>query len=104
LPKGQKLMPPKVSQLDDPAYSAFAWGRYRKLMRWMTLASAVSVALALLFLKWQLGSIPWTMALFTALGVFASVLLGAALMGLVFLSSGSGHDNSIADPLEEDED
>jgi len=30
-------------------------------------------------------------------------LLASALMGLVFLSSGSGHDESIRDPLETEE-
>jgi hypothetical protein len=29
------------------------------------------------------------------------MMLMAALMGLVFLSSGSGHDEAIDDPLEE---
>jgi hypothetical protein len=29
-------------------------------------------------------------------------MLGAALMGLVFLSSGTGHDESIEDRLEEE--
>jgi hypothetical protein len=88
------------SPLEDPDYSAFAWNRYKRLMWWMALASITASATALLFLKWQLGEVPWIMALFTGLGVFVSVLLGAALMGLVFLSSGSGHDDSIIDPLE----
>jgi hypothetical protein len=33
-----------------------------------------------------------------------SVMLGAALMGLVFLSSGSGHDESVEDPFADDPD
>jgi hypothetical protein len=85
------------SPLEDPEYSAFAWARYKRLMWWMTLASAAAVAAALLFLKWLLGDVPWVMAGFTAGGVFFSVLLAAALMGLVFLSSGSGHDDIIID-------
>ena len=96
-------MEPPPSQLDDPDYSAFAWGRYKRLMIWMALASAVAVGLALLYLKWLLGDVPWTMAAFTAGGVFFSVLLAAALMGLVFLSSGSGHDETIIDPMADDE-
>jgi hypothetical protein len=90
-----------TSQLDDPTYAAFAWARYKRLMSWMALVSAGAVGLAVLFLKWLLVDVPWTMALFTALGVFCSVLLAAALMGLVFLSSGSGHDETIVDPLED---
>jgi hypothetical protein len=68
----------------------------------MALASTLAVGLALLYLKWELGEVPWTMALFTAFGVFFSVLLAAALMGLVFLSSGSGHDDTIIDPVDHD--
>jgi hypothetical protein len=92
---------PGPSQLDDPDYAAFAWGRYKRLMWWMTLASAISVGLALLFLQWLLDDIPWVMAAFTALGVFCSVLLAAALMGLVFLSAGSGHDDVIINPVDD---
>lgn len=44
------------------------------------------------------------MIIATAAGVGLSVMLGAALMGLVFLSSGSGHDESIEDPFENDPD
>ena len=43
-------------------------------------------------------------AVATALGVGGMMLLTAALMGLVFLSSGTGHDQSVIDPLEEDVD
>jgi hypothetical protein len=92
------------SPLEDPDYSEFAWARYKKLMWWMALASATAVGAALLFLKWLLGDIPWAMAGFTAGGVFFSVLLAGALMGLVFLSSGSGHDDVVIDPLSEDRD
>ena len=42
------------------------------------------------------------MIIATAAGVGLSVMLGAALMGLVFLSSGTGHDESVTD-LTEDE-
>ena len=38
----------------------------------------------------------------TALGIGFAMLLMSALMGLVFLSSGTGHDETIIDPLDED--
>jgi hypothetical protein len=41
--------------------------------------------------------------IFSAGGIFFSVLLAAALMGLVFLSSGSGHDDKIEDPTRPEE-
>jgi multidrug transporter EmrE-like cation transporter len=77
--------------------------RYRRLLKWMVLASLIAMGLALLYLKAMLGAVPLGMAIWTGLGVFVSVLLAAALMGLVFLSSGSGHDEAIVDPLEEGE-
>jgi hypothetical protein len=89
------------SALDDPDYAAFAWARYRRLMVWMVLASAVSVVGGLGLLWYLAGPVPWLMMLFAALGIFFSVLLAAALMGLVFLSSGSGHDEAINDPFED---
>lgn len=88
------------SQLDDPDYSSFAWDRYRRLMRWMVLASFISVVVGLGALYLMIGAIPLHMMIATAGGIFLSVLLAAALMGLVFLSAGSGHDDSIHDPFE----
>jgi hypothetical protein len=87
--------------LDDPHYAAFAWGRFRKLMIWMVAASSITTVGGLLFLKSMIGPIPIHMAIATGLGVFASVMLAAALMGLVFLSAGSGHDETIVDPFED---
>jgi hypothetical protein len=37
----------------------------------------------------------------TALGIGFSMLLMSALMGLVFLSSGSGHDEAVIEPLDD---
>jgi hypothetical protein len=72
--------------------SARAWARYRKLMKWMALAAAVAVALALLYLKSTGVPLPIHMVIATIAGVGLSVLLGTALMGLVFVSNASGHD------------
>ena len=38
-----------------------------------------------------------------ALGIGFTMLLTSALMGLVFLSSGTGHDESVEDPLRKDD-
>lgn len=91
------------SRLDDPDYAHFAWSRYKRLMRWMVLASFTAVTLGLGGLYLIIGSIPIHMAIATAGGVFFAVLLAAALMGLVFLSSGSGHDETIEDPFKDQE-
>lgn len=90
--------------LDDPDYAAFAWGRFRRLMRWMALIAVLAVLASVLGLRWATGPLPLHMLIATIAGVAATVLLGGALMGLVFLSSGSGHDHRIEDRARPDED
>lgn len=92
------------SPLDDPGRAGFAWARYRRLMKLMGAATLVVVlaALALLHQRDELVSVHFYVA--TGLGIAAAMMLMAALMGLVFLSSGTGHDESIADPLEDERD
>ena len=93
----------KPSPLDNRETSDVAWGRYRRLMRGMAFVSLGAVVLALGWLRYTLGDqLTIHMMIATAAGVGLSVLLGAALMGLVFLSSGSGHDEAIEDPFEDD--
>jgi formate hydrogenlyase subunit 3/multisubunit Na+/H+ antiporter MnhD subunit len=89
--------------LDDPEYARFAWGRYKRLMAWMTLASFGAVLIGLAALNYAIGDMPLLGTAFAAGGIFFTVLLAAALMGLVFLSSGSGHDFKIEDPTRPEE-
>ena len=98
-----KDMEPPKSALDDPDYAAFAWRRYRRLMGWMVFASLIATIGCLYLLGQIIGDIPIHMLIATSAGVFLSVLLASALMGLVFLSSGSGHDDAIHDPLDGDD-
>lgn len=97
------MMVPR-SPLDNPANASFAWARYKRLMRWMAAVTAVVVliALAVLYASNGLASIHFVIA--TALGIGAAMLLTSALMGLVFLSHGTGHDDSIVDPFADDPD
>ena len=74
--------------------SALAWSRYKSMMKWMALAAAIAAALAVAWLKATSESMPWQMVVATIAGVGLSVLLGTALMGLVFLSDRSGHDDA----------
>lgn len=93
---------PKKSNLDDPEYANFAWGRYRKLMWFMTAVTLVVVVVALGTLYSIHGMVSMHMYIAAALGVGATMLLTAALMGLVFMSSGTGHDESIEDDLSKE--
>ena len=81
--------------LDDPEYAAFAWARYRRLLGWMALAALLIVTIAVWLLDLWYGPLSW-IAILAAIGGFgATIMMAAALMGLVFLSSGSGHDEDV---------
>ncbi len=85
------------SPLDDPANSAHAWARYKRLMKWMGAFTLAVVAVTLV-LFYALGDdVPIHFFIATALGIGFMMMLTAALMGLVFLSSGTGHDQSVSD-------
>jgi hypothetical protein len=96
-------MVPK-SPLDDPRAAAFAWARYKRLMQWMTAVTLTMVVAAVVILFWSNGFVSVHFYIATALGIGFAMLLMSALMGLVFLSSGTGHDDSIVDPLDDDSD
>ncbi len=85
------------SPLDDPDTAAHAWARYKRFLRFTALAAlpVVILALALLYARWGPVSIHFYVA--AALGIAFIMLLTGALMGLVFLSSGTGHDASLID-------
>ncbi len=92
----------KPSPLDDPASAAFAWTRFKRIMRlmgWITLAIVVA---SLAYLRMTVGDVPIHFYIATALGIGASMMLMSALMGLVFLSNGTGHDDSVTDAKRDD--
>ncbi|MGN6497143.1 MAG: hypothetical protein ACTHKM_12405 [Tsuneonella sp.] len=93
----------KPSPLDDPDTAAFAWRRYKRLMKFMVAVTLATVVGALLLIAHY--AIRPTIHLYIAcaLGITVSMMLMAALMGLVFLSNGTGHDESITNLLEDDD-
>ncbi len=84
-----------ANDLDDPDYAAFAWGRFRRLLKFMGVVSIVAALAALAGIWWWIGAMNWVIAAATIAGVGLSVMLGGALMALVFLSNGSGHDAAV---------
>ncbi len=86
------------SPLDDPKAAAHAWGRYRRLMLLMFGLTTLVVALALYLMYREVGMVSVHFFIATAIGISFSMLLMSALMGLVFLSSGTGHDEAVAEP------
>ncbi|MEO5493349.1 MAG: hypothetical protein ABIR08_04900 [Sphingomonas sp.] len=83
------------SGLDDPDYAAFAWARYRRMLLWIALAAAIEVSVAIYILDLVYGPLTWV-AILAAIGGFGgTTMMAAALMGLAFLSSGTGHDEDV---------
>ncbi len=91
------------SPLDDPANAAHAWKRYRCLMLRMLGMTGAVVALILLLLYQQGGGVSVHFYIAVGLGVGFSMLLMSALMGLVFLSNGTGHDASVDNRMPDNE-
>jgi len=87
--------------LDDPSAAQFAWARFRRILWGMGAISLVVALLIVGFLWWTSGPLPGIFVAFVIFGVFATMMLAALLMGLVFLSSGSGHDDQVIDRVSE---
>lgn len=85
----------KPDGLDDPEQAAFAWARYRRLMTWMGLAALLTAIASVVGLEYFYGPLTWVAILAAIGGIGGSVLMASALMGLVFLSSGTGHDHHV---------
>ena len=92
------------SPLDDRRNADFAWARYKWLMKLMSGVTLTVVVLSLILLYRINGVVSIHFYIATGLGIGAAMMLMAALMGLVFLSSGTGHDEAIVDPLEDERD
>jgi hypothetical protein len=88
--------------LDDPQIAATAWRRFRRIMAWMAVGGALCVGIALACLHLYAGPMPIHMILATVIGVWLTFMLGTALMALAFLSSGTGHDDQVIDPLKDE--
>jgi hypothetical protein len=92
------------SPLDDPHTAAHAWARYKRLMRFMMAITFLMVAAACIAIYRDNAVTSAHFYVATALGIGFSMLLMSALMGLVFLSSGTGHDEAVAEaPGEKEE-
>lgn len=92
---------PAPGQLDDASYARFAWSRFWRIQRWMALI-ALGVALLTLAILWRSsGPMPWLFIALVVIGVWATIMMATALMGLMFLSSGTGHDHDVVDPVSQ---
>ncbi|MCW1382202.1 hypothetical protein OLX02_05155 [Novosphingobium sp. KCTC 2891] len=94
---------PRPSPLDDPHNAAHAWTRYRRMMWGMGAVTLITILAVWAWLYSQFGLVSIHLYIATFLGIGLTMMLMAALMGLVFLSSGTGHDESIDDPFADED-
>lgn len=87
------------SPLDDPKNAAHAWARYRQIMKLLMAVTIATVVIALGLLYAFNGAISVHFYIAVALGISFTMLLSGGLMGLVFLSHGTGHDASVDNRL-----
>jgi hypothetical protein len=89
----------RKSPLDEPENAAFAWRRFRVLMRILAGVTALTllIFMAILFVFFPDAQIHLFIAV--ALSIVLTMLLGGGLMGLVFLSHGTGHDDAVDNTL-----
>lgn len=92
---------PNPSPLDDPPNAAFAWARWKRMMRAMALVAVVIVAGILGYFRLTRPEASIHLYIAVALGVGFTTMLTAALMGLMFLSHGTGHDSAVNDPMDD---
>lgn len=102
--KLQEGRPVPNSPLDDPEKAAHAWARYKRIMRFMLLLTILVVGAAMLAIFWSEADVSPHFFIAVALGIGFTMILTSALMGLVFLSNGTGHDESIHNPLDDTDD
>ncbi len=86
----------------DPLRPADHWRRFRRLMVFMVTIAALAIAGALWSLHRDGVVLHWQFMLAMGLGIGMSLLLAGALMGLVFVSANSGHDDAVIDPTAKD--
>ena len=85
----------------DPIPSHSLMRRFWRIFRLLALLSIVVAAMAVVFVIQGEESPGLHLVIATALGAGLTVLLGTALMALVFLSSRSGHDEQAAPHIKE---
>ena len=81
----------------DQRTNAEHWRWFRRLMLWMFAFSLGVVALAVAWLVHMDTPMHLHFLIAMGLGITLSLMLGAGLMGLVFVSSRTGIDDEVAD-------
>jgi hypothetical protein len=93
---------PRPDPLPSPGQALLR--RFWRIFRLLAVLAIVIAAVAVLIVARGDPSVHVHMLIATGLGVGVTVLLGTALMTLVFLSSSSGHDERAAPHVLEEND
>ena len=93
---------PQPDLLPSPRHAMMH--RFWRIFRLLALLSIVIAAIAVIFVTRGAGEIHASLIIATALGIGLTVLLGTALMTLIFLSADSGHDDAAAAHFHEEND
>ena len=93
---------PTPDPVPSPPHSLIQ--RFWRIFRLLAVLSAVVAAIAVIIVTSGEGEVHASLIIATALGVGLSMLLGAALMTLVFLSSSTGHDEQAAPKIRDESD
>ena len=93
---------PQPDPTPSPRHSLMR--RFWRIFRLLALLSIVIAAIAVALVSRGAGEIHASLIIATALGIGLTVLLGTALMTLVFLSSSSGHDEAATPHIHQESD
>lgn len=91
---------PRPDHPPSPPHSMMR--RFWRILRLLALLSIVIAAIAVVLVARGDPTVHVHMLIATALGIGLTVLLGTALMTLVFLSSSSGHDEATVRDVHEE--
>ena len=83
---------PRPDPLASPRHAIMR--RFWRIFRLLALLSIIIAAIGVVLVTRGEGEIHASLIIATALGIGLTVLLGSALMTLVFLSNSSGHDGA----------
>jgi uncharacterized BrkB/YihY/UPF0761 family membrane protein len=86
---------PQPDPLPSPRHSMMR--RFWRIFRLLALLSMLIAAISVILVARGDSTVHVHMLIATALGIGLTVLLGTALMTLVFLSADSGHDDQVRD-------
>ena len=93
---------PQPDPLPTPRHSMMR--RFWRIFRLLAVLSIVIAAIGVVLVTRGEGEIHASLIIATALGIGLTVLLGSALMTLVFLSNSSGHDDAAAPHVHDESD